>query len=93
MQARKRQAQVSAGQLRDLHEERLEAGQDRLADAEQAVRDDAEIRVDLPDTAVPAGRTVLTLTGLAGMAWHPGRAAAATARNQPAPGPRACWTR
>ena len=74
MQTRKREAQVSAARLRGLHEERLEAAQDRLADAEQAVRDDAEIRVDLPGTQVPAGRTVLTLTGLAGMAWHPGRA-------------------
>jgi ATPase subunit of ABC transporter with duplicated ATPase domains len=74
MQARKRQAQVSAARLHDLHEERLETAQDRLAEAEQAVRDDAEIRVELPDTAVPAGRTVLTMTGLTGMGWHPGRA-------------------
>ena len=74
MQARKREAQVSAARLRGLHEERLEAAQDRLAEAEQAVRDDAEIRVDLPDTRVPAGRTVLIMTGLAGMAWHPGGA-------------------
>ena len=34
----------------------------RLAEAEEAVRDDDEIRVDLPATAVPAGRTVLTLS-------------------------------
>jgi hypothetical protein len=30
--------------------------------------------VDLPGTQVPAGQTVLTMTGLAGMAWHPSRA-------------------
>ena len=86
MQTRKREAQVSAARLRGLHEERLEAAQDRLADAEQAVRDDAEIRVDLPDTRVPAGRTVLTMTGLAGMAWHPGRARGGDAPAPPGTG-------
>jgi len=61
---RKRQAQVSAGKLRTGHEDRLEEARDRLAAAEEAVRDDDEIRVDLPDTSVPAGRRVLTLSGL-----------------------------
>ena len=60
---RKRSAQESAGRSRDLHAERLQAARGRLGEAEHAVRDDAEIRVDLPATAVPAGRTVLTLTG------------------------------
>ncbi|HLM89210.1 MAG TPA: ATP-binding cassette domain-containing protein [Streptosporangiaceae bacterium] len=69
--ARKRAAQETAGRSRELHTERLQAARDRLSGAEQAVRDDAEIRVDLPATAVPAGRTVLTVTGLAGAHWHP----------------------
>jgi ATPase subunit of ABC transporter with duplicated ATPase domains len=69
--ARKRSAQETAGRSRELHAERLQAARGRLADAEQAVRDDAEIRVELPGTAVPAGRTVLTVTGLAGARWHP----------------------
>jgi ATPase subunit of ABC transporter with duplicated ATPase domains len=69
--ARKRHAQESAGRSRELHAERLQAARDRLAEAEQAVRDDAEIRVELPATAVPAGRTVLTVTGLDGARWHP----------------------
>src|SRR5580658_1350231 len=69
--ARKRSAQESAGRSRELHAERLQAARDRLGEAEQAVRDDAEIRVDLPATAVPAGRTVLTLTGLSTPHWHP----------------------
>ena len=69
--ARKRSAQETAGRSRELHAERLQAARGRLAEAEHAVRDDAEIRVDLPDTAVPAGRTVLTVTGLAGNRWHP----------------------
>src|SRR5689334_4687762 len=69
--ARKRAAQETAGRSRGLHSERLEAARGRLDEAEQAVRDDAEIRVDLPGTAVPAGRTVLTVTGLDGTRWHP----------------------
>jgi ATPase subunit of ABC transporter with duplicated ATPase domains len=69
--ARKRTAQETAGRSRELHAERLEAARGRLEEAEQAVRDDAEIRVDLPATAVPAGRTVLTVTGLDGAHWHP----------------------
>ena len=69
--ARKRSAQETAGRSRELHAGRLQAARDRLADAGQAVRDDAEIRVELPGTAVPAGRTVLTVTGLATPHWHP----------------------
>jgi ATPase subunit of ABC transporter with duplicated ATPase domains len=69
--ARKRAAQETAGRSRELHSERLDAARIRLDEAEQAVRDDAEIRVDLPATAVPAGRTVLTVTGLNGAHWHP----------------------
>ena len=69
--ARKSAAQETAGRSRELHSERLQAARDRLEEAERAVRDDAEIRVDLPGTAVPAGRTVLTVTGLDGAHWHP----------------------
>ncbi len=68
--ARKRAAQESAGRSRELHADRLQAARDRLDEAGQSVRDDAEIRVDLPATTVPAGRTVLTLTGLS-TPWHP----------------------
>jgi ATPase subunit of ABC transporter with duplicated ATPase domains len=74
--ARKKHAQESAGRSRELHGERLQAARDRLDEAEQAVRDDAKIRVELPGTAVPAGRTVLTVTGLADTHWHPALAAA-----------------
>jgi ABC-type lipoprotein export system ATPase subunit len=79
--ARKIHAQESAGRSRELHSERLQAARDRLADAEEAIRDDAKIRVSLPATAVPAGRTVLTMTGLDGARWHP---AAGPARAGPA---------
>ncbi|MET8676655.1 ABC-F family ATP-binding cassette domain-containing protein [Streptomyces sp. NPDC004647] len=63
MNARKREAQVSAGKHRIMHTEKLKEAKERLDDAVEAVRDD-EIRVDLPHTAVPAGRTVLTLREL-----------------------------
>jgi ATPase subunit of ABC transporter with duplicated ATPase domains len=47
-----------------MHTEKLEEAKERLDEAAEAVRDDAEIRVDLPHTAVPAGRIVLTLRDL-----------------------------
>jgi ATPase subunit of ABC transporter with duplicated ATPase domains len=85
--ARKRAAQETAGRSGKLHSERLEAARGRLDEAEQAVRDDAEIRVDLPGTAVPAGRTVLTVTGLDGTAWHPATAGSdAASASDPASG-------
>ena len=83
--ARKRAAQETAGRSRGLHAGRLEAARGRLDEAEQAVRDNAEIRVDLPGTAVPAGRTVLTVTGLHGTRWHPASPAPGTTAAPPAP--------
>ncbi|MFE9355373.1 ABC-F family ATP-binding cassette domain-containing protein [Streptomyces olivaceoviridis] len=64
MGARKRAAQESAGKHRIMHEERLAEARDRLDEAAEAVRDNDEIRVDLPYTAVPPGRQVLTLEKL-----------------------------
>ncbi|MFJ3223420.1 ABC-F family ATP-binding cassette domain-containing protein [Streptomyces sp. NPDC086783] len=64
MGARRRAAQESAGKHRILHEERLAEARERFDEAALAVRDDDEIRVDLPHTAVPPGRTVLTLRDL-----------------------------
>jgi ATPase subunit of ABC transporter with duplicated ATPase domains len=56
---RLRSAQESAGKLRGMHEDRLESASAQLDEAETRLRDDREIRVDLPDTAVPPGRIVL----------------------------------
>ncbi|WP_327191079.1 ABC-F family ATP-binding cassette domain-containing protein [Streptomyces xinghaiensis] len=61
MNARKRAQQVSAAKHRGTHTARLEDARERLDEAADAVRNDAEIRVDLPHTAVPPGRTVLTV--------------------------------
>jgi len=60
----KRQAQVSAGKYRNLQADRLESARSTLTEAERDVRDDDRIRVDLPATEVPAGRTVLQVGGL-----------------------------
>ncbi|WP_371675759.1 ABC-F family ATP-binding cassette domain-containing protein [Streptomyces sp. NBC_01276] len=64
MGARKRAAQESAGKHRILHTERLADARERLDQAAEAVRDDAEIRIELPATEVPPGRRVLTLSDL-----------------------------
>ncbi|MFF3884416.1 ABC-F family ATP-binding cassette domain-containing protein [Streptomyces sp. NPDC001914] len=64
MGARKRSAQESAGKHRILHEGRLSEAKERLDEAVEAVRDDDVIRIDLPYTAVPPGRNVLTLDRL-----------------------------
>ena len=73
---RMRAAQESAGRSRDIHADRVAHAQTRLAEAEEAVRDDATITVSLPGTAVPAGRTVLTVRGLDGrwLPWRPAQA-------------------
>jgi ATPase subunit of ABC transporter with duplicated ATPase domains len=55
----KRRAQQTAGKSGALHADRVATAQDALGAAERVLRDDDRIRVDLPATAVPAGRTVL----------------------------------
>lgn len=64
MKLRKRAAQVSAAAYTKTHEDRLADARDKLDDAEARLREDAEIRVDLPGTEVPRGRVVLTTHGL-----------------------------
>lgn len=64
MGARKRSAQESAGKHRIMHAEKLAEAKERLGDAVEAVRDDAEIRVELPHTKVHPGQGVLRLDDL-----------------------------
>ena len=59
MGERKRQAQVSAGKHRNLHRDQVRQAEERLTAAAEAVRDDDEIRIDLPATAVHARQVVL----------------------------------
>ncbi|OZC67563.1 ABC transporter [Rhodococcus sp. 06-470-2] len=60
MGARKRAAQESAGKLRGTHTDRVDDARSSLSAAEDLVRDDREIRVDLPATKVHPGQVVLT---------------------------------
>ncbi|WP_040809668.1 ABC-F family ATP-binding cassette domain-containing protein [Nocardia concava] len=62
MAERKRQAQVSAGKLRNNHIGKVEEARDHLSEMQERLRDDREIRVDLPDTRVYPGQDVLELT-------------------------------
>ncbi|MFI6469565.1 ABC-F family ATP-binding cassette domain-containing protein [Streptomyces sp. NPDC050516] len=61
---RRREAQVSAGKHRILQSERLDQARERLDQAVELVRDDEEIRIELPYTKVHPGRSVLTLQEL-----------------------------
>lgn len=60
----KRDAQESAGRADDVHSRRVDDARSRLDDAERALRDDKVIVLDLPDTVVPAGRTLFVGEGL-----------------------------
>jgi len=62
--AKKRAAENSAAAYRKVHEERLNDARDRLDQAESRLRNDREIRVDLPDTEVHRGQQVLSTDGL-----------------------------
>ena len=69
---RRRAAQVSAGKGREIALARIADAKQRLSGAEEALRHEESIRISLPGTAVPAGRTVLTVRGLDGpwAPWH-----------------------
>ena len=56
----KRDAQESAARSDEVHAKRVNDARARLDDAERALRDDDAIVLDLPDTNVPAGRTVFS---------------------------------
>ncbi|MEV7402922.1 ABC-F family ATP-binding cassette domain-containing protein [Streptomyces sp. NPDC091267] len=55
----KRGAQESAGRAGQTHAARVGGAKARLDEAGRAVRDEQHLTLDLPDTDVPAGRTVL----------------------------------
>lgn len=62
--ARKRRAQESAGKADDVHAKRVGEARARVDEAERCLRDDDVIVLDLPDTGVPAGRTLFAGAGL-----------------------------
>ncbi|WP_134325303.1 ABC-F family ATP-binding cassette domain-containing protein [Cumulibacter soli] len=64
MKLRKRTAQVSAARLKGEHQDHLESARVSLQSAERRVRDDDEIRIELPQTALPSSRLVVDIDGL-----------------------------
>ncbi|MFD8940073.1 ribosomal protection-like ABC-F family protein [Streptomyces sp. NPDC059578] len=54
----KRGAQESAGRAGQTHAARVSGAKARLDEAERSLRDEQRLTVDLPDTRVPAGRTL-----------------------------------
>ncbi|HLU54350.1 MAG TPA: ABC-F family ATP-binding cassette domain-containing protein [Pseudonocardia sp.] len=62
--ARQRRAQESAGKADGTHAARVSAAQARLDEAEQGLRDEQRIVLELPGTRVPAGRTVFAGEGI-----------------------------
>lgn len=56
----KNRSEKHAASYRRVHDDRLDGARERLTEAQSRLRDDREIRVDLPRTAVPRGRVVLT---------------------------------
>ncbi|MER7892708.1 ribosomal protection-like ABC-F family protein [Micromonospora sp. NPDC094482] len=60
----KRGAQESAGKARETHAARVSDARARLDDASRALREEQKIAIELPETSVPAGRTVFTGEGL-----------------------------
>ena len=66
MQARKREAQVSAAKFRAEHAENLQQAQEELATARTRLRDDPGIRIDLPDPGLAAGRRLAEFDTISG---------------------------
>lgn len=64
MNQKKRNAQVSAAKLNAQHDESLSEAKESLSDAKDSLRNDASISVDLPETAVPNGRTLVRIRQL-----------------------------
>jgi ATPase subunit of ABC transporter with duplicated ATPase domains len=54
----KRKAQESAGKANDLHSQRLGTAKAKVDEASREVRDEQTMTLSLPNTTVPAGRTV-----------------------------------
>jgi ATPase subunit of ABC transporter with duplicated ATPase domains len=54
----KRNAEVSAAKADGTHANRLGAARSKLDQAERALKDEQKISLELPQTAVPAGRTL-----------------------------------
>ncbi len=67
----KRSAQESAGRARQAHASRVSEAQGRLDEASRALREDQTLTLDLPETDVPAGRTLVEVERT--QVWHDAR--------------------
>lgn len=85
MGLRKRAAEESAGRQRVLHTEKLAEAKERLDEAVEAVRDDDEVRIDLPHTRVHPGQSVLSLRDVR-LRYGGGARAGADAADEAEPG-------
>jgi ATPase subunit of ABC transporter with duplicated ATPase domains len=56
---RKRNAEASSARLGKVHAERVEESREALSEARSRLREDARIRMDPAEAAVPAGKTLL----------------------------------
>ncbi|WP_313811224.1 ABC-F family ATP-binding cassette domain-containing protein [Glutamicibacter sp.] len=61
MQQRKSEAQVSAGKLRGMHDEKVSEAATAAQQAKEAIRDDRLVRIDLPDPMVSTNKRLLEL--------------------------------
>ncbi|WP_405454037.1 ATP-binding cassette domain-containing protein [Streptomyces achromogenes] len=68
----KRGAQEAAGKSGQLHASRVSEARTRLDEAGRALRDEQRLTLELPDTNVPAGRTLFLGEGM--QVHHAGRA-------------------
>jgi ATPase subunit of ABC transporter with duplicated ATPase domains len=57
--AKRQQAEESAARHRRVQDDRVERARERLTEAQARLREDREVRIDLPGTEVPRGRVVL----------------------------------
>ncbi|TDC37551.1 ABC-F family ATP-binding cassette domain-containing protein [Micromonospora sp. 15K316] len=60
----KRSAQESAGRSNEVHASRVSEARARLDEASRALREEQKIAIELPETTVPAGRTVFEGEGM-----------------------------
>ncbi|GAB3294377.1 ATP-binding cassette domain-containing protein [Epidermidibacterium keratini] len=67
MNARKRAAQESAGKYKGMHRDRLDEARSQLSQAQLRLRDDDEIKIELPATALPAARVVIDIAAPPGL--------------------------
>ncbi|RJQ81996.1 ABC transporter ATP-binding protein [Pseudonocardiaceae bacterium YIM PH 21723] len=67
-----RRAQVSASRSADVHHRRIADARSTVDDASARLRAEDRIAIALPETSVPAGRTVLDLAGVSALSLFAG---------------------